>query len=386
MLETLAISNYRSLREIVIPLGQLTVITGPNGSGKSNIYRALSLLQETANGRAIGSLAREGGFGSVQWAGPEELSRAMKRGEQPVQGTRRKHRTRLRVGFTADDLSYSAELGVPKYPGPFAQDVEFKREVIWAGGAFHPAAALVDRRGPLIRARDGHGHWHDIDREVDVCDSVLTEIADPQLAPAAMLMRDRLRSWRFYHGFRSDADAPARSTQVWTRTPVLANDGRDVAAALQTIRAIGDHDGLDQAVRDAFPGARIEVTQEGGRYSLLFHQEGLLRPLSQAELSDGTLRYLLWAAALLTPRPPELMVLNEPETSLHPDVLPALGRLILRAGEHSQLWVVTHSAEIRDVLESNEGCRSIALHKELGETTVAGLRRIDLPPWKWPAR
>ncbi|WP_425387819.1 AAA family ATPase [Edaphobacter aggregans] len=56
-----------------------------------------------------------------------------------------------------------------------------------------------------------------------------------------------------------------------------------------------------------------------------------MRPLSAAELSDGTLRYLLWTAALLTPHPPALMVLNEPETSLHPDLLPALARLILAA-------------------------------------------------------
>ena len=70
---------------------------------------------------------------------------------------------------------------------------------------------------------------------------------------------------------------------------------------------------------------------DDGRYELQLQQHGLLRPLSAAELSDGTLRYLLWRAALLTPRPPELMVLNEPETSLHPDLLPALARLILAA-------------------------------------------------------
>ena len=60
-------------------------------------------------------------------------------------------------------------------------------------------------------------------------------------------------------------------------------------------------------------------------------QPGMLRPLRTAELSDGTLRFLMWAVALLTPRPPPLMVLNEPETSLHPDLLPALGALIARA-------------------------------------------------------
>ena len=69
MLRTLAISSYRSLRDLVIPLQRLTLITGPNGSGKSNLYRALRLLAETAQGRVIPSLAREGGLTSTLWAG-----------------------------------------------------------------------------------------------------------------------------------------------------------------------------------------------------------------------------------------------------------------------------------------------------------------------------
>lgn len=82
---------------------------------------------------------------------------------------------------------------------------------------------------------------------------------------------------------------------------------------------------------------------QNGRFELQLQQRGLLRPLSAAELSDGTLRYLLWAAALLTPRPPELMVLNEPETSLHPDLLPALARLIHAAAKNTQIIVVSHA-------------------------------------------
>ena len=70
------------------------------------------------------------------------------------------------------------------------------------------------------------------------------------------------------------------------------------------------------------------MVEHGGRFELQMRQHGLLRPLGTAELSDGTLRYLLLVAALLSPRPPELMVLNEPETSLHPDLLAPLGRLI----------------------------------------------------------
>ena len=85
MIETLAVSNYRSLRQFIAPLAQLTLITGPNGSGKSNVYRALRLLAETARGGLISSLAREGGFASTLCAGPESSSGAVKRGERPVQ-------------------------------------------------------------------------------------------------------------------------------------------------------------------------------------------------------------------------------------------------------------------------------------------------------------
>jgi predicted ATPase len=112
-------------------------------------------------------------------------------------------------------------------------------------------------------------------------------------------------------------------------------------------------------------------------------QHGLLRPLKAAELSDGTLRYLLLVAALLSPRPPTLMVLNEPETSLHPDLLPPLGRLIAQASQHSQIIVVSHAAPLVSALEKASDVRRIVLEKQLGETIIAD---DDRPPWTWPSR
>src|SRR5579862_4140001 len=103
-----------------------------------------------------------------------------------------------------------------------------------------------------------------------------------------------------------------------------------------------------------------------------FQQAGLLRPLNGAELSDGTLRFLLWIAALLTPRPPAMMVLNEPETSLHPELIPALCQLILKASESTQVWVVTHSAAMAAALQKSGDARIIELEKDLGQTHVKG--------------
>ncbi len=215
---------------------------------------------------------------------------------------------------------------------------------------------------------------------------MMSQFADPRNAPEMMVLREQIRSWRFYDHFRTDVDAPARLPQIGTHTPILSNDGSDMAAALQTILEIGDPAALNEAVADAFPGSTISVLNLEGRFEIAMHQHGLLRPLKAAELSDGTLRYLLWIAALLTPRPPGLLVLNEPETSLHPDLLPALGRLIASAAERSQVLVVTHAAKLIGVLEEQAECNAIRLEKEFGETKLVGADKIDLPPWRWASR
>lgn len=386
MLTTLAIANYRSLRDLAVPMGRLNLVTGANGSGKSNLYRALRLLAETAQGGVVPALAREGGLRSTLWAGPENISRRMRRGEVPVQGGPRQAPVSLRMGFAGEEFGYAIDLGLPKPSlSAFALDPEIKSEAIWSGPFLRGANMLVDRRGPMVRVRDGRG-WRIAAEHLNVFDSMFGQIADPQRAPEVLSLREQIRSWRFYDQFRSDGEAPARLPQLGTRTPVLSHDGRDLAAAWQTIREIGDANALDAAVADAFPGASVSVTESDGRFSLAFAQHGLLRPLSAAELSDGTLRYLLWIAALHTPRPPPLMVLNEPENSLHPDLLPALARLIAAASRRGQVWVVSHAARLIAALEEEPECNSIRLEKALSQTTVAGQGPLDAPAWHWPER
>jgi predicted ATPase len=387
MLTTLAIANYRSLRNLIVPLKGLNLITGPNGSGKSSVYRALRLLGETAQGGVITSLAREGGLQSTLWAGPEALGRSVKRGDYAVQGTVRKERINLRLGFSGDDFGYAIDLGLPTpTDSAFALDPEIKRECIWSGPILRPAAMLVDRHGPLVRTKGDDGEWSTVSYKLESFDSMMAQFADPRNAPEMLALREQIRSWRFYDHFRTDVDAPARLPQIGTHTPVLSNDGADLAAALQTIREIGDPGALDGAIADAFPGSTISVGSTEGRFEIAMHQHGLLRPLKAAELSDGTIRYLLWVAALLTPRPPELLVLNEPETSLHPDLLPALGRLIISAASRSQIFVVTHAPKLIATLEKRKECNLIVLEKQFGETKIEGVDDLDMPSWRWPAR
>ncbi|WBQ03287.1 AAA family ATPase [Kribbella sp. CA-293567] len=392
MLTSLAIENYRSLLRLVVPLGRLNVVTGSNGTGKSSLYRALRLLADASRNGAVAALAREGGLQSTLWAGPENVTGAIRRGEQLIQGTRRTKPVSLRMGFASEDYGYAMDLGLPQpSSSAFSLDPEIKREVLWAGPFLRPATLLADRGSGGVRIRDDDGKWRDSGHPLQSFDSMLSEYADPDRAPELLMLRERMRSWRFYDHLRTDSEAPARQVQIGTRTTVLGPEGADVAAALQTVKEIGAPGAVGRAIEQAFPGSQLSIQNNGGRFELAFQQHGLLRPLSGAELSDGTLRYLLWVAALLTPRPPALLVLNEPETSLHPDLLPALADLVVTAAQNTQVIVVTHSRPFLAALQAGSDeteldLRTIELVKELGRTTIAGQGPLDEPPWKWPAR
>lgn len=374
MLQILAVAGYRSLRDVIVPLGPLTVVTGPNGSGKSNLYRALRLLASAARGELVGAVAREGGLPSLLWAGPESGG---------TQGTVRKGPIAVRLGFASDELGYLVDLGIPQAErgDPFARDPELKREQVFAGTVAKPSTLLIDRTRQNTRVRDGA--WTNLDQQLAPYESIVTDLADGDTAPELLGLRRMMSGWRFYDHFRVDADAPARRPQVGTRSHTLAHDGSNLAAVWATVRQAGFGADLDRAVDEAFPGSRVRVETSDGLFRLTLQQPGLLRPLETAELSDGTLRYLLLCAALLPARPAPLIVLNEPESSLHVALLPALARLVVRAAERTQVVVVSHAPALVDGV----GKRArIELTSGPAGTRVADQGFMDVPAWNWASR
>lgn len=235
----------------------------------------------------------------------------------PSRGGKVGEARRLSVGFADDHLAYELRLGLPPPGnGAFDQDPEVKEETLRTLGKHK--VNLLERRNVSAMLRDYHGHAVTFGAALDIYESVLSQLAEPHHYPILSTLRERLRRWRFYHQIRTDADSPLRAVQIGTRRPVLSHDGHDLAAALQTIMANGNDIALADAVSDALDGARLNIDSDKTRFRLELEVPGVCRPLDAAELSDGTLRYLALLTALHTPRPPELLVLNEPETSLHP--------------------------------------------------------------------
>lgn len=348
------VAGYRSVRDLTLRPGPLTVLVGPNGCGKTNLYRALYLLAQGAAGRLSRALADEGGMPSALWAG-----------ERP-----RKDPARVEMSVTFEHVGYSLalRLAVPSRT-LFRLDPGVKEERVWFLGGKKPVA-LLERDHASATARNEAGLKVTYPQELSTSESVLSPIREPQQYVALAVLCQEFLGWRFYHQFRTDASAPARQPQVGVRTWALGHDGDDLAAALQPVRENGDGEALDAAIDRTFPGARLEITGEQMRLGVSLRMPHFLRSFDARELSDGTLHYLCLLAALLSPRPPALLALNEPETSIHPDLLEPLSALIAGAARRTQVWGTTHSESLAAHLGRASGALPVRLEKVEGQTRV----------------
>ncbi|WP_224703261.1 AAA family ATPase [Devosia aquimaris] len=382
-LTAVEITGYRSIRKIRFPVRQLTVLVGGNGVGKTNLYRSLELLQAAARGTLTDEIAREGGLGSIFWAGGKNLS--------PDGGFDPKYRTdgyrkgegnklQLAAGFAdlADgdfDPTYRLELGFPTpTAAAFPNEAQVTHESLDWQQRGKPVN-LMERKGGVIWARDAEGRRETVDDDVLASETALAALSG---RTEIALVRDSLIAWRFFHGFRTDADSPLRRPSRAVTAPALASDGSNLGAVLATLHHIrGDRVDLDRAVADAFPGAELVIPEVGDFASFgMRYEEMPKRVFGPHELSDGTLQFLALAGALLSYRLPPFIALNEPENSLHPSLLPVLAQLIVKAAERSQIWVVTHARDLADAIAAESGILPREVIRDDNGTWLDGLTQI----------
>lgn len=377
MLRHIHVAGYRSVRDLTLDLRPINVLTGPNGCGKSNLYNSLVLIGRGAQGELARAIAEEGGTPSIFWAGGERVRLQRKRPPK-----------RVTLGFEAEDYGYELQVGLPapnehalaatgREKTLFALDPRVKEECIWPSETKR-RVLMLKRDEPSAWLRNADGNMVTYPFSILKQESVLSQIIDPHLYPEISAVRSQILSWRFYHHFRTDMDSPLRQPQIGVQTPVLSRDGSDLVAALQTILEIGDERVLRETIDEALGGARviIDASETETLFTLRLQVPGLLRPLHPRELSDGQLRFLCLCAALLSPRPPSLLALNEPETSLHPDLIDPLARLIVQAASNTQLWITTHSQALAERIEKHSGIPRVRLKMMEGETKVDGQKNF----------
>ncbi len=361
--------EFRSLKAIAYPMSNLDVFVGANGAGKTNLYRALELLRSAAANTLAHDLAREGGLPSALWAGGRRKSEAARirlsvslADEAPSHGARGLYR-------------YEVEVGHPQPKSAAFVEPHVKAETLSHVGASR-TTRLMDRDGPSVMARDDAGRPTPIDLDLLHSETVLGRLEDPSRYPELDAVRRTLLQWRFYHGLRTDAASPLRRPCPAVATPALSSDGSDLAAVFATLVHIRqDTADLEAMIDQAFPGARLIVPEpeRAASFGMCF-PEFPQRVFGAEELSDGTLRFLALAGALMAYRLPPFIALNEPEASLHPDLMAPLAHLVLRAAERTQLWLVTHSTRLAEAIAATGSAKVRTVAKQEGATRIEGLK------------
>lgn len=372
-LAALTASQYRSLRSIRMELGRVNLFIGGNGVGKSNLYRALQLVQSAVRGHFAGEIAGEGGMMQVLWAGP-------RRNHEPARAV---FSVEVEDEVNGLTFAYRVEAGLrpPKAAAGFMFEPQVKAEVFSVDTGRGPVV-IMKREGPGIFLRDERGRMVPFGETLLTSETAISVLAHEGTAPEISTFCRFVDQWRFFHGFRTDAGSPLRQPCLAVTSPLLDEDGANLAAVFATLSVTReDTVDLDRAVASALGGARLVIPEPETQASFgLSLPEFEKRIFSARELSDGQLRFLALAGALLSYRAPPLIALNEPESSLHPDMIEPLADLIARAAEKSQVWIVTHSERLAEAVQERCGLRPLRVIRKDGATWIEGMRLTGVMP------
>jgi len=377
-IQRLQVRGFRSLKDVTWEPGRLNVLIGPNGSGKSNLLRALALLRHGARGDLSQEILRQGGITSLLWDGqPRELSWVLREdSERSVKGVQVGPLTYefflSRLGETSAYRIERERLeGVALVDGFRTSD-----DVVLLGRS--PETAITfDEEGRGLAAPGGR---------VPDEQTLLSLLSGPFDNSVIVAFRDSLLGWSIYHDLRVDQQAPLRQAAVARVEDRIAPDGQNLIPVLHTLYT-GSRDfkrAMDAAMRAAFGSDYEELVfppAADQRIQLRLRWKSLRTEQSTANLSDGTLRFLLLVAIFASPNPGDLIALDEPETGLHPSMLPIIAELAAEAAQRTQVILSTHSADLLDAFSDVALPTTTVTSIVEGETRLSVLDGEELRRW-----
>ncbi|PYQ67908.1 MAG: chromosome segregation protein SMC [Acidobacteria bacterium] len=353
-IQEIKVEGFRSLRDVHWTPGQLNVVIGENGSGKSNLLYALQLLQDSAAGRLSTEILDQGGIGQILWDSREggELSWAVR----------------------TEDLRY--ELALRRIGTTSSYRIE--HELLDDG-----SHRLIERDAKEATMREPEKntvrvHYDTYPEE----ESLLSSATVPTGRLDASSFRKDLLSWGIFYDIRVDRSSLIRQAAVSRFEKQIKADGQNLVPVLHTLYT-GDRSfkkELDLVMRAAFGTSYEELTfppAGNQRIELRLRWRALETEQSSANLSDGTLRFLLLIAILANPEPGALVAIDEPETGLHPRMFPIIAELAAEASTRAQIIFTTHSPQFLDAFSEQAPTTTVAECEE-GETRLSIVDGEDL--------
>jgi len=356
----LSIHGFRRLYKVSLPLRPLSVMIGANGTGKTSVLEVLSLLANSAQTKLSDFISDLGGLSSVlTYDRAEEL--------------------RLGISMTVqgyEPLEYSLALK------PQGIAYLISEEKLSQDRGFTQPFLHIDSNGPDIR-------YFEVDQkklqqpnwEHKPLETSLSQV--PKMFREPEDFRNRLSSSTFYHVLNVDPRSPVRLPQPMRPATLPGRNGEDLVSCLFYLRETERNrfEAVEDALRAAFPRFdRLDFPPvAAGTLALAWRETGFSKPLYMHQLSEGTLRFLWLATLLQSPGLTALTLLDEPEVSLHPELLSLLADLLREASNRTQLIVATHSDRLIRFLQPKE----ILLmdSDDDGMSTVKWADELDLDKW-----
>lgn len=345
MWRRLIIHNFRSIEGADIVLAPFTVVVGPNGSGKSNFADALVFARDVAMDASAAISTRGGISGVRRW-----------RRYKPADVLIDIRASPTRTGL---DRDYSRHFF--KVHSGQKGDWTFTKELIEVvvGGT---RRAFVDRQG--LSATSGPPRIANVNRHASAMVSA-RQYKDFSHTAA-------LRNVRRY---RLNPDA-MRQPQLSSEESRLLENGENVAVAMNSIRQTGSLSRVMEPMQRIVPALQDISVEQVGRYlTLKFKQlqaEGAIAEFNATEMSDGALRSLGIVIATQQMARDELLIIEEPEVSVHIGAAHLLFELLKEASERGAVLVTTHSADLLDAARDEE---ILVCDYADGETRIGPLSR-----------
>lgn len=357
----LSIQGFRRLHAVELDLRPLSVMIGANGTGKTSVLDVLFLLASSAQGKLSSTISDLSGLANIL---------TYDRAEE------------LELGITMEvpghePLEYSLCLG----PQGIAHVI--RQESLGQKREGHPSPFLhITSRGNSVKYYDPEkGKLLAPTWEHNPLETSLAQV--PKMFQAPESFRRRLASSTFYHVLNVDPRSPVRLPQSMGPAELPGRNGEDLVSCLFYLRETERErfEAIEDTLRVAFPRfERLDFPPvAAGTLGLAWRERGLSKPLYTHQLSEGTLRFLWLSTLLQSPGLTALTLLDEPEVSLHPELLSLLADQLREASRRTQLIVATHSDTLIRFLEPSEVV--VLDSTEEGMTTVTRADELDLEDW-----
>lgn len=341
-IDSITLRGFKSIETLDdFKLGKLNVLIGANGAGKSNFVEYFRMLRAMADEAFQKYVLEAGGGDGFLFLGPKvtkEIFSGIKFGanwyEQVIQPT-----ASGTLFLASETFGYGGSSNT--LSGGQESAIKARRNQISSNVSGHP----------------GVGHY----------------------------IYNSISNWTVYHFHDTSSLAPMRRDQALSDWERFRHDASNIAAFLHNLKVeeAGSYELIRDTVRLIAPFfddflLRPQTKGANEQIRLEWRQRESDFPFQPNQLSDGTIRFICLAVALLQPDPPATVVIDEPELGLHPFAISMLADLIKSAAERTQVIISTQSPTLLDHFEPEE---IIVVNRTHGRSTFERLDSKELGEW-----